>query len=115
MRKLMTIGAALLVTATFGATAPSSAQGLEFRIGPDGMRLRERCDPNYEDCYDRRNYRRRGCDADMALDKADRMGIDRARVSYVGGSTIRVRGRDEYGERVTIVFGRDRGCPVLDY
>ncbi len=115
MQKLMTIGAASLVLAAVGAVTPSLAQDLEFRIGPDGLRLRERCDPNYEDCYDRRSNRRRGCDAEDALDKADRMGIDRARISYVGSSTIRVRGRDEYGERVTIVFGRERGCPVLDY
>lgn len=115
MRKLTIISAASLLMAGVGAVSPSSAQGLEFRLGPDGMRMRERCDPSYEDCYDRRNFRRRGCDEDDALDKADRMGIDRARVVYVGSSTIRVRGRDEYGERVTIVFGRRPGCPVLDY
>jgi len=115
MQKLMIIGAASLVMAVAGSATPSMAQGLEFRIGPDGMRLRERCDPRYEDCYERRSYRRRGCSPDDALDKAERMGIDRVRVVAVGNSTIRVRGRDEYGERITIVFGRERGCPVLDY
>jgi len=113
MRKTALAGMASLVLMTL--SGPSFAQGLEFRLGPNGMRLQERCDPDFEDCYQRRGERRRGCDADMALDKADRMGIDRARVTYVGSSTIRVRGRDEYGERVTIIFGRERGCPVLDY
>lgn len=115
MQKSIIIGAASLVMALGAWVTPSLAQGLEFRVGPDGMRLRDRCDPRYEDCYDRRSSRRRGCGPDEALDKAERMGIDRARIVAVGNSTIRVRGRDEYGDRVTIVFGRRGGCPVLDY
>lgn len=114
----------------------ASAQDLELSIGRDGptMRVQRSCDPRFEDCryrddhrsrqesyerdYDEDDYyerrARRGCNEDRALYKAERMGIRRARIVSVGRRTIEVRGRSRRGERVSIVFGRERGCPVYD-
>ena len=52
------------------------------------------------------------CTPGRALDKAERMGLRRARVVDVGRHTIRVAGR-KYNQRVVVVFGRDRNCPVF--
>jgi hypothetical protein len=100
-------------------TGSTAAQEFEFSIGRDGpqLRMRERCDP-YEDddCYEGRYAEqrivRRGCTEDRALDKAERMGIRRARIVSAGRRTIEVRGRSRDGERVYLTFGRERGCPV---
>jgi hypothetical protein len=100
----------------------ASAQDVELSIGRGGpqLRMRQACDPEFENCYAGRNYYVdqpvvRGCTADHALDKADRMGIDRARIVSAGRRTIEVRGRNEDGDRVFVTFGRQPGCPVLDY
>lgn len=113
------------------------AQDLEIQIGPDGtrMRTRERCDPRFEDCrddrYDRRDDRRdrrdrrdrdryerraeRGCTEGQALMKAERMGIRSARIVQAGRRTIQVGGRSRNnGNRVSVTFARERGCPVFN-
>jgi hypothetical protein len=41
------------------------------------------------------------------------MGIRRARIADVGRRTIDVRGRDRYGERIYVTFGRQPNCPIL--
>lgn len=119
---------AVLVTSVPVGMQAASAQ-VELRIERSGpqLRLRDDCDPDYEDCYDRRGtYERRdsyearrddyGCSPHRALRKADRMGIRRARILDVGRRTIEVGGRDRRGERVVVTFGRrDRSCPVLGY
>ena len=105
----------------------ASAQDLELEFDGNGPRLRllDNCNPRYEDCRDRReDYRedrwreearfaRRRCTEDRALDKAERIGLRRARVVSVGRRVIEVRGRDRYGDRVTVEFGRAPNCPVL--
>ncbi len=60
----------------------------------------------------RREHRRRGCSPDRALDKAERMGVRRARIIDVSRRTVKVAGR-QYGDRVVIVFANERGCPVI--
>lgn len=55
--------------------------------------------------------KRRHCSVDRALDKAENLGLHRVRVVSAGERTIKVRGRKD-GERVTIRFGRERGCPI---
>lgn len=103
---------------------PSQADSLQLELGKHGPRLKllEDCDPNYNDCEDiRRDDRRerhdrrqwRGCTEDRALDKAERMGIRRARIESVGRREITVRGRQD-GDRVRVTFGTERGCPILD-
>ena len=97
----------------------ASAQDLEFQFGRDGLRIERDCNPRYEDCYyggDRRYESRRSmrrCTEGRALDKAERMGIRRARIETVGRRTIEVRGRDRYGERIYVTFGRQSNCPIL--
>lgn len=54
---------------------------------------------------------RRSCSPRQALDKAERMGLRRARVVDVSRYSIRVAGR-KYNERVVVSFGRERGCPI---
>jgi len=64
----------------------------------------------------RRDWRRdrdwRGCSPDRALDKAERMGLRRARVVDVNRSVVKVVGR-QYGDRVVVVFANERGCPII--
>jgi hypothetical protein len=107
---------ALGVTGLPVLASQASAQDLEFSIGRQGpqLRMREECDPDYDDCYVERRAMRR-CTEDRALDKAERMGIRRARIVSAGRSTIEVRGRSLDGERVYLTFGRQRSCPVLEY
>ena len=82
------------------AAFPAQADNLQLQLGKHGPRLKlmEDCDPAYDDCEgprrdDRRDRRQRGCTEDRALDKADRMGIRRARIESVGRREITVRGR----------------------
>ena len=100
----------------------ASAQDLELHLGNNGPRviMRDDCDPRYERCRDRNEYRRdrweeRGeCSPERALRKARRMGIHRARIDRIGRRSIEVRGRSE-GERVSVTFDRwDPRCRRLD-
>jgi hypothetical protein len=113
MRMVM-MGAALF--AGIFMALPAQAQ-IQLEIGPDGLRIDGDCNPRYENCEryrdDRYSERRRFCTENRALDKAERMGIRRARVEHAGRRTIEVRGRDRYGDRIYVTFGRDRHCPVL--
>lgn len=120
---------ALAMALTSVPLSAASAQDLELHLGNNGpqLRLRRDCDPDREDCRDRGDYRRDGdrrdqerganrreCTPDRALDKADRMGVRRARIADVGRRTISVRGRGRGGDRVVVTFDRrDRRCPVL--
>lgn len=105
-------------------TSTSMAQELQLKLGRDGpqVRMRDNCDPDREDCRGRGDDRRgddrwssrRECSPERALDKAERMGVRRARVDNVGRRTIDVRGRDRRGDRVVVTFDRRDGrCPVI--
>lgn len=52
------------------------------------------------------------CSPGRALDKADRMGLRRARIVDAGRHTVRVAGF-KFGTRVTVVFRNDWGCPIV--
>jgi hypothetical protein len=95
------------------AAAPAFAQGLYLDFGNgDDSRLGVY---SGEDGYyprERRYNMRPGCSPGRALDKADGMGIDDARIGRVTPRRIVVVGYDN-GDRVRITFGRSRGCPVL--
>jgi hypothetical protein len=56
--------------------------------------------------------RNRECTPNRALDKAERLGLRRARVVDVGRRTIDVAGR-RYGDRIVLTFARISGCPVI--
>lgn len=67
------------------------------------------------DRYDDRNWdrdRRSSCSPNRALNKADRMGLRRARVVNMNRRAVRVAGV-KYGTRVTVSFANARGCPIL--
>jgi hypothetical protein len=65
------------------------------------------------DRHDERNrHWRRSCSLDRALDKAERMGLRRARIVHRSRRTVKVAGL-KYGTRVTVVFGNERRCPVI--
>lgn len=55
---------------------------------------------------------RRFCSPERALDKAERMGLYRARIVDINRRTVKVAGRQD-GDRVLVVFANERGCPVL--
>ncbi|MER9075369.1 hypothetical protein NKH80_21535 [Mesorhizobium sp. M0904] len=55
---------------------------------------------------------RRFCSPERAIDKAERMGLHRARIIDINRRTVKVAGR-QYGDRVVIVFANERGCPII--
>jgi len=115
MRNIL-IGCALLAGASMASPMQASAQDLELEIGRDGLRIERDCNPRYEDCRrERRGYDedRPRCSEGRALRKAERMGIRRARIVDVSRRSIDVRGRDRYGDRIVVTFGRQPSCPVL--
>lgn len=111
--------AALSAAVGLGALAaiPAAAQAdgiyLNFGDRPDarfGVYAGSR-DHGMRDWRRDRDWRR-SCSPDRALDKAERMGLRRARVVDVGRNTIKVAGL-KYNSRVMVVFGRDRSCPIV--
>lgn len=122
MRKIL-IGCALVAGMGVGLPLPGFAQDIQLEFGRDGLRLNEGCNPRYEDCRqdgyrdgyypDDRRSMQRTCTEGRALDKAERMGISRARIADVGRRTIEVLGRDRDGDRISVTFGRSPSCPVL--
>lgn len=54
----------------------------------------------------------RHCTPDRALDKAERMGVRRARVVDVDRRKISVVGR-KHGDRVRLTFARAPNCPIV--
>ena len=77
--------------------------GFGVVIGQDGQRWHKR------DRWDRRPAR---CTPDQALDKAERIGVRRARIADVDNRTITVSGRSR-GDRVYITFARAPRCPII--
>ena len=116
MRNIL-IACALVASAATAAPMQASAQDLQLEIGRDGLQINRDCNPRYEDCYrsERRGYSedRPRCSEGRALRKAERMGVRRARIADVGRRTIDVRGRDRFGDRIQVTFGRQPSCPVL--
>jgi hypothetical protein len=118
LRLIQSSALAMLVASGAIGPLPVNAQTLELELGRDGPRIRQvdpdACNPRYEDCYRGERSMRRMCTEDRALDKAERMGLDRVRVVSAGRRTIEVRGRTEDGDRAHVTFGRQPSCPVLD-
>ncbi len=109
--KTAALSAVIGAGALMAVPVASQAEGLylNLRNGDAGIWVDNR-DPQGRRHYRERNWDR-GCTAGRALDKADRMGIRRARIVDESRRTITVAGR-QYGDRVTVTFGRDRHCPV---
>jgi hypothetical protein len=102
----------------FGDRQDDTRFGVYLGDNSRTVHRRDRYDDNGYDRYDRydnrRDFRRaeRRCTPERALDKAERIGIRRARIDYVNRETIGVIGRS-HGDRVSVTFARDRGCPII--
>ncbi|WP_018428823.1 hypothetical protein [Hoeflea sp. 108] len=128
MNKFTTAALSALIGLGTLAAIPASAQadGLYLNLGQgeprvgvfvqDNNRWDNRRDNRWGNRWDNRRPDQgrwdRRCTPDRALDKADRMGLRRARIADVGPRTITVAGR-KYGERVAVTFGRAPNCPVV--
>ena len=105
---------ALIGLGAFAAVpAVAQADGIYLNFGHSGPRFGtydgDRRQPRE---WRRESDWRRSCSPERALDKAERMGLRRARVVDVSRHTIKVAGR-KYSDRVVVVFGRERGCPIV--
>lgn len=125
-KTLKTAGlSALIALGTLAAIPATSAQaeGLYLNFGSNGdarfgvyvgdddrrWRRHDRRHDRWE-----RHHMRRECSANRALNKAERMGIRRARIVDIDRRSITVRGR-KWGDRVTVDFGRAPNCPVIGW
>lgn len=97
-----------LAASAFGASlSTASAQDVELRLGPDGVRpvIRDRDRERYGDY-------RRGCSPEEARAAARDEGFRRPQVVRVTDRTITVEGFTRNGpDRIT--FANRRGCPEL--
>lgn len=121
------------LTALTGMAATAQADGLYLNFGgkhdprvgvyvsDDGPRHtghRWNRDRWERDRWERDRWQRDGwnrgreCTPNRAVDKAERLGLRRARVVDVERRTIDVAGR-RYGDRVVLTFARVPGCPVI--
>jgi hypothetical protein len=92
----------------FGGSRDS---GAGVYVGEDGPRHIER-DRWHRDRWERGRWGRGACTPDRALDKAERMGVRRARIVDVDRRTIDVAGR-RHGDRVVMTFARAPHCPII--
>ncbi len=100
---------ALVASALGTSVIPASAQDLELRVGPDGVRPVVR-DRDYGRDYDRRD--RRGCSPEEARAAARDEGFRRPEVVRVTDRSVTVRGFTRNGpDRIT--FANRRGCPEI--
>ena len=137
--KIKTAALSALIGFSTLAAIPATAQaeGLYLNLGQGqpnvGVYIQDRDNnrwDNRNDGWDNRNDGRwdnrndgrwggrpggrwdRACSPDRAVDKAERMGLRRARIVDVNRRSITVSGR-KYGERVAITFARAPNCPVV--
>lgn len=103
------LAAALSIAAAPIFVMPASAQDVELRIGPDGVRpvIRDR-DIN----SDRYGERGRGCSPGEARAAARDEGLRRPEVVRVTSRSVTVEGMTRRGpDRIT--FANRRGCPII--
>lgn len=106
-----------IVAGSFSFQLPASAQDLELRIGPDGVRpvIRDRdrdLDRRDFSDRDRDRGRRGGCSPREARDAAREEGLRRPEVVRVTERSVTVEGFTRDG-RERIRFANRRGCPIL--
>ena len=112
MLKLIS-NAGLALALTLGSVAMpvtfAQAQDVQFRIGPDGVRIYDR--DRDRDRYGDRDFRR-GCSPREAVYAARDAGFSRAEVVRVTDRSVTVRGWTRSGpDRIT--FANRRGCPEI--
>ncbi|EXL01426.1 hypothetical protein [Aquamicrobium defluvii] len=99
------------------AAIPATAQadGLYINFGGNGPGYATSVQYHGHDRHHgwRRDHRRpAACTAGRAINKAERMGIRRARVVDANRRVVKVAGR-KYNQRVMVTFANQRGCPIL--
>jgi hypothetical protein len=111
MKSFVTCVKALaLAVGTFSLMSPVNAQGLELRVGPNGVGIHDPDRDRDGDWSDRR--RSRGCNPDDALDNARDAGFRRAHVVRISPRSVVVEGMTRRGpDRIT--FANVRGCPEV--
>ncbi len=124
--KTAALAAVVGITAFTGMAATAQAEGLYLNFGGGGPRVGvyvgddnprhagrwERDRRDRDDRWGRGDRWGRECTPGRALDKAERMGIRRARVVDVDRRTIDVAGR-KFGNRVVVTFAKAPHCPVI--
>jgi hypothetical protein len=96
----------LSVGAICASVLPASAQDMELRIGPNGVR------PVIRDNEDYRDNRRAGCSPSEARDAAMDEGFRRPQVTRVTNRSVTVEGMTRDGMD-RIVFANRPGCPEI--
>ncbi len=99
------------------AAIPAAAQadGLYINFGGNGPGYATQVQYRGHDRHQgwrRHDNRRPACSARTAMNKAERMGIRRARVVDANRRVVKVAGR-KYNQRVMVTFANQRGCPIL--
>ncbi|WP_127522494.1 hypothetical protein [Mesorhizobium sp. Z1-4] len=96
------------------AAAPATAQADSFYFGitPNGPSFGFHSDSSRRHWGGQRRYHRATCSPQRALNKADRMGIHRARVRSENRRVISVAGR-KHRQRVVVTFAKAPNCPVV--
>lgn len=101
------LAAILVAAATIVSIVPASAQDVELRIGPDGIRPVIRDNDRYRD-----RDRDRGCSPGEARAAARDEGLRRPEVVRVTRRSVIVEGMTRRGpDRIT--FANRRGCPII--
>ena len=113
--KTTILSAMIGLTALAGLPAAAQAEGLYLNFGGHqrpGVYFGNDARPVRLSRPRPPSDRGRGCSPERALNKAERMGLRRARVVDVSRRTITVAGR-QYGDRVRVTFARAPRCPVI--
>lgn len=98
----------LSVGAICASVLPASAQDMELRIGPNGVRPVIRDNEDYRD----RDSRRSGCSPSEARAAALDEGFRRPQVTRVTTRSVTVEGMTRDGPD-RIVFANRPGCPEI--
>ncbi|TNM62325.1 hypothetical protein [Aliirhizobium smilacinae] len=108
------IGLAAIVALSGIAATATTVSASERGFGPNGAGIYVQYNDRHHDRGRdwRRHNDRPGCSPGRALDKAERMGLRRARIVDASRRAIVVVGRDRHG-RDRVVFANERGCPVI--
>lgn len=96
----------------FGISPNGPSAGVVVDQGHSYHRPSNRWDRDRHDNRWQRDRWDRGCSSRDALRKADRMGINRARIIRETPRSITVSGR-AHGRFVAVSFGRSSSCPVF--
>ena len=115
-RVIKTAAIAGLVSFTALAVVPAKADNLNLSFGGRDARIGiysgNGSRMHYPRYHEQHWWSERRCTPERALYKAQRIGVHRARIDYVGQHEIGVVGRSR-GERVYLTFARAHNCPII--